>query len=217
MTNESSNARPDIIYTKVDEAPELASGSLLPIIRAFTKPANIIIGTKDISLGGRILAHFPKYLTEDQIQPDDLNELSDIVKRPDANVIKLPNISASVPQLNAAINELQNQGYEIPDYVEHPQNQQQEEIKSTYGNVLGSAVNPVLREGNSDRRAPKAVMEYAKNIPIAWAFGLLSLKLTWLLWMAMIFLQMRDLKQFQKIRLELHASSLLALMEIEQY
>jgi len=181
MTSESFNARPDIIYTKVDEAPELASGSLLPIIRAFTEPANIIIGTKDISLGGRILAHFPKYLTEDQIQPDDLNELSDIVKRPDANVIKLPNISASVPQLNAAINELQNQGYEIPDYVEHPQNQQQEEIKSTYGNILGSAVNPVLREGNSDRRAPKAVKEYEKKIPIAWALGFLSLKLTWLL------------------------------------
>ena len=217
MTSESSNARPDIIYTKVDEAPELASGSLLPIIRAFTKPANIMIGTKDISLGGRILAHFPKYLTEDQIQPDDLNELSDIVKRPDANVIKLPNISASVPQLNAAINELQNQGYEIPDYVEHPQNQQQEEIKSTYGNILGSAVNPVLREGNSDRRAPKAVKEYAKKIPIAWALGFLSLKLTWLLWMAMIFLQMRDRKQFQKIRLELHVSSLLALMEIEKF
>ena len=165
MTSDSSNARPDIIYTKVDEAPELASGSLLPIIRAFTEPANIIIGTKDISLGGRILAHFPKYITEDQIQSDDLNELGDIVKRPDANVIKLPNISASVPQLNAAINELQNQGYEIPDYVEHPQNQQQEEIKTTYGNVLGSAVNPVLREGNSDRRAPKAVKEYAKKNP----------------------------------------------------
>ena len=165
MTSDSSNARPDIIYTKVDEAPELASGSLLPIVRAFTEPANIIIGTKDISLGSRILAHFPKYLTEDQIQPDDLNELSDIVKRPDANVIKLPNISASVPQLNAAINELQKQGYEIPDYVEHPQNQQQEEIKSTYRNVLGSAVNPVLREGNSDRRAPKAVKEYAKKNP----------------------------------------------------
>ena len=155
----------DIIYTKVDEAPELASGSFLPIIRAFAKPANISVGTKDISLAGRILSQFPDYLKEDQRQPDDLALLGKIVTEPDANVIKLPNISASIPQMVAAIKELQEQGYALPDYPENPTNEEERRIKALYDNVKGSAVNPVIREGNSDRRAPKAVKEYAKKNP----------------------------------------------------
>ena len=155
----------DIIYTKVDEAPELASGSFLPIIRAFTKPAGIAVGTRDISLAGRILAAFGK-------QPDDLAELGQMVTTPDANVIKLPNISASVPQLKEAIAELQSQGFDIPDYPEAPQTDADRQALAAYDRVKGSAVNPVLREGNSDRRAPKAVKEYAKKNPHsmgAWA------------------------------------------------
>lgn len=155
----------DIIYTKVDEAPELASGSFLPIIRMFAAPAGITIGTKDISLAGRILAQFPDRLKSDQRRADDLAELGELVTTPDANVIKLPNISASLPQLNAAIAELQSQGFDIPNYPEDPQNDDERAIQAAYRRVTGSAVNPVLREGNSDRRAPKAVKEFAKKNP----------------------------------------------------
>jgi isocitrate dehydrogenase len=155
----------DIIYTKVDEAPELASASFLPIIRAFTKAAGLTIGTKDISLAGRILANFPEYLSDDQKQSDDLAELGEMVKQPDANVIKLPNISASQPQLNAAIRELQAQGYKLPDYPADPKTDEEKTVKAKYDAIKGSAVNPVLREGNSDRRAPKAVKEYARKNP----------------------------------------------------
>ena len=156
---------PDIIYTKVDEAPELASVSFLPIIQAFTNPAGITIGTKDISLAGRILAQFPDRLTSEQHQSDDLAELGELVTTPGANVIKLPNISASIPQLNAAIAELQEKGYDMPDYTESPANDAEKAIQAAYGRVLGSAVNPVLREGNSDRRAPNAVKEFVKKNP----------------------------------------------------
>ena len=135
----------DIIYTKVDEAPELVSGSWVPIIRAFTRVAGISIGTKNISLAARILALFPDHLTASQKQPDDLAELEELVKRPDANVIKLPNISASIPQLKAAVKELQEHGYAIPDYPEDPQNDAERDIQATYNKVKGSAVNPVLR------------------------------------------------------------------------
>ena len=156
---------PDIIYTKVDEAPELARASLEPIIRAFAAPAGISIETRDISLAGRILAIFPDYLTEDQRISNDLAVLGDLVKTPDANVIKLPNISASVPQLTAAITELQTQGYALPDYPAEPVTEAETEIKARYDSVKGSAVNPVLREGNSDRRSAKAVKAYAMANP----------------------------------------------------
>jgi isocitrate dehydrogenase len=155
----------DIIYTKVDEAPELASASFLPIIRSFTKAAGLTIGTRDISLAGRILASFPEYLADAQKQSDDLAVLGELVKHPDANVIKLPNISASQPQLNAAIKELQGQGYKLPDYPSEPKTDEEKTVKARYDAIKGSAVNPVLREGNSDRRAPKAVKEYAKKNP----------------------------------------------------
>jgi len=155
----------DIIYTKVDEAPQLASASFLPIIQAFSRPAGISIGTRDISLAGRMLASFPEFLTEAQRQTDDLAELGALVTRPDANVIKLPNISASQPQLDAAIKELQSQGYNLPNYPTDPQTDSERDIKNRYDKVKGSAVNPVLREGNSDRRAPLAVKEYAKKNP----------------------------------------------------
>ncbi|UES39751.1 NADP-dependent isocitrate dehydrogenase [Roseibium aggregatum] len=155
----------DIIYTKVDEAPELASASFLPIIRSFTKAAGLTVGTKDISLAGRILANFPEYLTDSQKQSDDLAVLGEMVKQPDANVIKLPNISASQPQLNAAIKELQAQGYKLPEYPSEPKTDEEKTVKAKYDAIKGSAVNPVLREGNSDRRAPKAVKEYAKKNP----------------------------------------------------
>jgi isocitrate dehydrogenase len=155
----------DIIYTKVDEAPELASASLLPIIQAFTKPLGVRVGTKDISLAGRIIAQFPERLTKEQQQPDDLALLGELVERPEANVIKLPNISASIPQMKATIAELQSQGYALPDYPEDPQNAQEKDIKARYDRVKGSAVNPVLRQGNSDRRASASVKQYAKNNP----------------------------------------------------
>ena len=155
----------DIIYTKVDEAPELASASFLPIIQAFTKPAGIRVGTKDISLAGRIIAQFPDRLTKEQQQPDDLALLGELVEKPEANVIKLPNISASIPQIKGAIAELQSQGYNVPDYPEEPQNEQEKDIKARYDRVKGSAVNPVLRQGNSDRRASASVKQYAKNNP----------------------------------------------------
>ena len=161
----AQTSTPDIIYTKVDEAPELASASLLPIIRSFAAPVGIKIGTRDISLAGRIIAAFPEYLTEDQRQPDDLAILGDLVKTPSANVIKLPNISASVPQLTAAITELQGQGYALPDYPETPETDEEKSVRARYDAIKGSAVNPVLREGNSDRRAAQAVKNYAQANP----------------------------------------------------
>ena len=155
----------DIIYTKVDEAPELASASLLPIIRFFAQAADLTVETRDISLAGRILAAFPEHLTEAQRQPDDLARLGEIVKAPEANVIKLPNISASGPQLAAAIRELQAQGYAVPDYPEEPATEAEREIRARYDAIKGSAVNPVLREGNSDRRAAPAVKKFAQDNP----------------------------------------------------
>ncbi len=157
--------QPDIIYTKVDEAPQLASGSLLPIIQAFTRAAGVKVGTKDISLAGRIISLFPDRLTEEQRQPDDLALLGELVLKPEANVIKLPNVSASIPQIKAAVAELQSHGYAIPDYPEDPQNDEEKEIRSKFDKVKGSAVNPVLRQGNSDRRAAVAVKNYAKSNP----------------------------------------------------
>ena len=156
---------PDIVYTKVDEAPELASASLLPIIRTFAAAAGVSVGTKDISLAGRIIATFPEHLTEAQRQPDDLAELGELVKTPEANVIKLPNISASVPQLVAAVKELQAQGYALPDYPESPSTDEEKAVRARYDGIKGSAVNPVLREGNSDRRAAVAVKNYAMANP----------------------------------------------------
>ena len=154
-----------IIYTITDEAPMLATHSLLPIIKAFTATAGVQVETRDISLAGRILANFPENLKEDQKIGDHLAELGQLATKPEANIIKLPNISASIPQLTAAIKELQSQGYNIPDYPANPSNEAEEKIKAKYAKVLGSAVNPVLREGNSDRRAPKAVKNYAKKNP----------------------------------------------------
>jgi isocitrate dehydrogenase len=154
-----------IIYTHTDEAPALATYSLLPIIQAFTRPAEIAIETRDISLAGRILASFPEHLPADRRQSDDLAELGQLATTPDANIIKLPNISASVPQLLAAIKELQQQGYPVPDYPQDAQTAEAKEIKARYARVLGSAVNPVLREGNSDRRVATAVKEYARTHP----------------------------------------------------
>lgn len=155
----------DIIYTKVDEAPELASASFLPIIQAFTRPAGIHVGIKDISLAGRIISQFPERLTPAQQQPDDLALLGELVELPEANVIKLPNISASIPQMKAAIAELQSQGYNVPDYPEEPRTAEERGYKARYDRVKGSAVNPVLRQGNSDRRASASVKQYAKNNP----------------------------------------------------
>src|SRR5688572_4338111 len=141
-----------IFYTYTDEAPALATYSLLPIIQAFTRAAGLVVETRDISLAGRILAGFPERLPPERRQADDLAELGELAKTPEANIVKLPNISASVPQLQAAIKELQQQGYPIPDYPEDPQTADETAIKAKYARVLGSAVNPVLREGNSDRR-----------------------------------------------------------------
>ena len=155
----------DILYTIVDEAPELASASFLPIIRKFASAAVVSVGTKDIPLAGRILATFPENLTEDQRITDDLAALGELVKTPDANVIKLPNISASVPQLVAAIEELQSQGYNIPNYPEEASTDEEKAIRARYDAIKGSAVNPVLREGNSDRRAARAVKNYAQKNP----------------------------------------------------
>ena len=154
-----------IIYTKTDEAPALATRSFLPIVKSFVKSSGIDIETKDISLAARILSTFPDFLNEDQRVSDDLAILSELVKKPEANIIKLPNISASIPQLKAAIKELQSQGFGIPNYTDEPKNNAEKDIKSRYDKIKGSAVNPVLREGNSDRRAPKAVKNYAKNNP----------------------------------------------------
>jgi isocitrate dehydrogenase len=156
---------PKIIYTETDEAPALATFSLLPIIQAFARTANITIETRDISLAGRIIANFPEKLAAEQQRPDALAELGELAQTPDANIIKLPNISASVPQLVEAIKELQSQGYDLPDYPEDPEDDAEAEIKTRYGKILGSAVNPVLREGNSDRRVADPVKQYAKKNP----------------------------------------------------
>jgi isocitrate dehydrogenase len=154
-----------IIYTKTDEAPALATRSFLPIVKAFVKSSGIHIETKDISLAARILAVFPDFLNEDQRVSDDLALLGELAKKPEANIVKLPNISASIPQLKDAIKELQSKGFNIPNYPNNPKNESEKDIKSRYDKIKGSAVNPVLREGNSDRRAPKAVKNYAKNNP----------------------------------------------------
>ena len=154
-----------IYYTKTDEAPFLATCSLLPIIKSFVSQANIKIELKDISLAARIVSSFPDYLKKDQIISDDLKSLGKLVKDPNSNIIKLPNISASIPQLISAIKELQAKGFKIPNYPKSPKNEQEREIKGRYDLIKGSAVNPVLREGNSDRRAPESVKNYAKLNP----------------------------------------------------
>jgi len=156
---------PRIIYTKTDEAPALATQSFLPIVKAYTKTAGVVMDLKDISLASRILTVFPDYLTENQKEPDDLTELGNLAKTPEANIIKLPNISASIPQLKDAIAELQNKGYQLPVYPDEPKNEKENDIKARYDRIKGSAVNPVLREGNSDRRAPVPIKNYAKKNP----------------------------------------------------
>ncbi len=156
---------PTIIYTKTDEAPALATYSFLPIVQAFAKHAGINVESRDISLSGRILATFPEYLKEEQRVGDALAELGDLAKKPEANIIKLPNISASIPQLKEAISELKKKGYALPDYPDEPKTEEEKQVRAKYDKIKGSAVNPVLREGNSDRRAPKAVKEYAKKHP----------------------------------------------------
>ncbi|MEJ6005278.1 NADP-dependent isocitrate dehydrogenase [Paucibacter sp. AS339] len=160
-----TTTQPTIIYTLTDEAPLLATASFLPIVQAFTAPAGVRVETSDISVAGRILGQFPEFLSEEQRQPDRLSELGKLTLKPEANIIKLPNISASVAQLKAAIKELQGKGYPIPDYPESPKTDEEKDIRARYGKCIGSAVNPVLREGNSDRRAPKAVKEYARKNP----------------------------------------------------
>src|SRR5947209_73593 len=159
------SAKPIIIYTKTDEAPALATYSLLPIVQAFARHAGIQVETRDISLAGRILANFSDRLPAAQRVGDALAELGALTLRPEANIIKLPNISASVPQLKEAIAELQQQGYAVPDYPDVPKTDEERQIRARYGKVLGSAVNPVLREGNSDRRAPASVKQYARTHP----------------------------------------------------
>ncbi len=151
-----------IIYTKTDEAPALATHSLLPILRAYASPANVEFELKDISLAGRILANFPENLNEDQRIPDALSELGQLATTPEANIIKLPNISASIPQLVAAIEELNAHGYNVPAFPEEPSNPEEQAVRDRYAKVLGSAVNPVLREGNSDRRVAAPVKAYAQ-------------------------------------------------------
>jgi isocitrate dehydrogenase len=160
-----SAEHPTVIYTLTDEAPLLATYSFLPIVRAFAEPAGVEIKTSDISVAARILAEFPEDLTDEQRVPDNLAELGKLTKLPDTNIIKLPNISASVPQLIAAVKELQGKGFKIPDYPQSPKTDEDKEIRDRYAKCLGSAVNPVLRQGNSDRRAPKAVKEYARKHP----------------------------------------------------
>ncbi|SAK69106.1 isocitrate dehydrogenase [Caballeronia fortuita] len=160
-----SNQQPTIIYTLTDEAPLLATSAFLPIIRTFTAPAGVNVETSDISVAARILGEFPEFLTDEQKVPDNLAKLGELTQDPDTNIIKLPNISASLHQLTSAIKELQSKGYKLPDYPEEPKNDEEKAIRARYGKCLGSAVNPVLREGNSDRRAPLAVKNYAKKHP----------------------------------------------------
>ncbi|MBW7858827.1 MAG: NADP-dependent isocitrate dehydrogenase, partial [Leptonema sp. (in: Bacteria)] len=154
-----------IIWTKIDEAPALATYSFLPIVKAFTKNTGIEIETRDISLAGRIIATFPDVLAANQKQDDNLAYLGELVKKPEANIIKLPNISASIPQLEEAIQELQNHGYSVPNYPREPKDENEKKVQSLYAKVLGSAVNPVLREGNSDRRAAASVKKFAQKNP----------------------------------------------------
>jgi isocitrate dehydrogenase len=162
-----TNTRSKIIYTYTDEAPALATCSLLPIIQTFAAPCGVTVETRDISLAGRIIAAFPERLTKEQQVPDALTELGELAKKPEANIIKLPNISASIPQLKAAITELQKKGYALPNYPDEPANEDEKRIRARYDKVKGSAVNPVLREGNSDRRAPNSVKQYARKNPHA--------------------------------------------------
>ncbi|HLO09655.1 MAG TPA: NADP-dependent isocitrate dehydrogenase, partial [Desulfobacteria bacterium] len=154
-----------IIWTKTDEAPALATYSFLPIVQAFTKGTGVSVETRDISLAGRILANFPERLKENQRIPDYLAQLGELTQKPEANIIKLPNISASIPQLQEAIKELREHGYDLPDYPEDPKSDAEKKLQARFAKVLGSAVNPVLREGNSDRRAPLAVKQYSKKNP----------------------------------------------------
>jgi isocitrate dehydrogenase len=154
-----------IIYTHTDEAPMLATYSFLPIIQAFTGQAGVEVETRDISLAGRILAQFADLLPADQQVPDSLTELGELAKTPQANIIKLPNVSASVPQLKAAVAELQGQGFALPAYPDSPSTDEERDVRARYGRAMGSAVNPVLREGNSDRRAPASVKGYARSHP----------------------------------------------------
>ena len=154
-----------IIWTKIDEAPALATYCLLPIVKAFTKGTGIDVETRDISLAGRVIANFPDNLTEDQKIEDYLTQLGELAKTPDGNIIKLPNISASIPQLQATIKELQSKGYDIPDYPEEPKNDEEKALQERFTVCLGSAVNPVLREGNSDRRPAQAVKKFAQKFP----------------------------------------------------
>src|SRR5437764_1036090 len=154
-----------IIYTFTDEAPALATYSFLPIIQAFASAAGVRVETRDISLAGRILATFPDFLTDEQRVPDALGELGALAQTPEANIIKLPNISASIPQLKAAIAELRSKGYALPDYPDEPKDDTERDVRARYDKVKGSAVNPVLREGNSDRRAPASVKNYARKHP----------------------------------------------------
>ena len=154
-----------IVYTITDEAPALATASLLPILRAFAAAAGVEVEVRDISLAGRVLAQFPDRLDDEHRVPDALAELGDLAEEPEANIIKLPNISASVPQLQAAIKELQGHGFAIPDYPEDPRDDEQRDARSRYDKVKGSAVNPVLRQGNSDRRAPASVKDYVREHP----------------------------------------------------
>ena len=156
---------PKIIYTKTDEAPALATYSFLPIVKAFTQTAGVEVETRDISLAGRVIANFPEFLNDSQRISDDLAGLGELAKQPEANIIKLPNISASIPQLQATIKELQEQGFNVPNYPEEPKTDEEKSIKTRYDKIKGSAVNPVLREGNSDRRAPGSVKQYARNNP----------------------------------------------------
>ncbi|HEY6099426.1 MAG TPA: NADP-dependent isocitrate dehydrogenase, partial [Anaeromyxobacter sp.] len=161
MTNRTSK----IIWTQIDEAPALATYSLLPIVQAFTRGTGVEVETRDISLAGRIIASFPENLTEGQRIPDHLARLGELTLAPEANIIKLPNISASIPQLKEAIKELQEKGYRVPDYPESPRDEAEKAIQARYAKVLGSAVNPVLREGNSDRRSPLSVKQFSKKNP----------------------------------------------------
>src|SRR4029079_2927304 len=160
-----SSDRHTIIYTHTDEAPALATLSIVPVVNAFTRVAGVQVELRDISLAGRVLAAFPDALTPEQRVSDDLAELGELVTRPEANVIKLPNVSASIPQLKAAIDEIRAKGFMVPEYPDEPSNDAERDVKARYDKVKGSAVNPVLREGNSDRRAPLSVKNYAKSHP----------------------------------------------------
>src|SRR5262249_2293976 len=154
-----------IVWTRTDEAPALATFSLLPIVRGFTKGTGVTVEARDISLAGRIIANFPEKLTDAQRIPDHLAELGELTRSPEANIIKLPNIPASIPQLKEAIKELQAHGYAVPDYPENPTSDAEKEVQARYAKVLGSAVNPVLREGNSDRRSPASVKAFSRKHP----------------------------------------------------